>query len=396
MSVRKQVRILLTAGILLLILPVIVNHRPLYIEYKGVHYYPAFTGDDMLQFGDVNFNLQYDDVKMMDEVYVIMPLIPWTAGRSDLYNSYAGPFDHQYSNGVQSGLPLNYRHWLGTDGKGSDVLAGILSGFRYSALIALLALLIASIPGVILGSVAGYFGNTTLKISKASVPAFIVALIYLICTVAAGSLMISLSIAAILFFSIYKILDLILEKVFPGKINLAVDSIIMRCMEVLLSIPALTVIITMTAIVRPGVFNIAVILGVLLWPDITRFVRAQVLQVKEQDYILAARTLGFSNRRILFNHILRNGITPVIILLCFSFSNIILTEAGLSFLGAGIPPDIVTWGSLLASGRDNFDAWWLIVFPGLALLGVVYWLVTLADRYQQINKTKFGEKKTVI
>jgi peptide/nickel transport system permease protein len=394
MNLKKRVRIFFAVGIFLLLLPVIVNHRPLYIAYDEVHYYPAFTGDDILQFGDVSFNLQYDDVKMMDEVFVIMPLIPWSPGRSDLFNSYAGPFDMQFSNDVQSGLPLNYRHWLGTDGKGADVLAGILYGFRYSALIALLALLIAAVPGLTLGSIAGYFGNTAVQINKAVLPAFIVALLYFICVASSGIMSLFISIA--LFIIIYILLNFILKKLSPGKTSLALDSIIMRCMEVMISIPALTVIITLTAIVRPGILSIAVILGVLLWPDITRFVRAQVLQVKEQDYVLAARALGFSNLRIIFNHILRNGITPVLILLCFSFSNIILTEAGLSFLGAGIPPDIVTWGSLLASGRDNFDAWWLVVFPGAALLGIVFWLITLADRYQQMNKTYFEGKKTVV
>jgi peptide/nickel transport system permease protein len=107
------------------------------------------------------------------------------------------------------------------------------------------------------------------------------------------------------------------------------------------------------------------------------------MQVKQEDYVSAASSLGYTDRRIIFHHILKNGITPVLILLCFSFGNVILTEAALSFLGAGIPSDVVTWGSLLASGRENFQAWWLIIFPGILLMIVVYYLVSLADKYQQ-------------
>lgn len=392
MITQKQIRNFVAILLLMLLLPILANHRPLYISTGSAHFFPALTGDNILQDGDKAMNLQFDDVKVADDVFVIMPLIPWSPGRSDLMNSYAGPFSEQtvLVNGTEETLPFHYRHWLGTDGKGADVLSGILYGFRYSMLIALLAILVGGIPGIILGSIAGYFGNSGIKTTYAHITAFVIALIYFLCTLTPNVIP-ALIVSCILYIIITQLLKLIRITFLTSERKLAADSIIMQCMEIMVSIPALIIIITLAAIIKPSAIGLAVILGTLLWPETVRFTRGQVLQVKEQDYVLAARAMGFKDLRIIVNHILRNGITPVLILLCFSFSNVILTEAGLSFLGVGISPEIVTWGSLLASGRDNFDAWWLIIFPGVLLLCIVYYFVSLSEKFRQIHKTTFNK-----
>jgi peptide/nickel transport system permease protein len=379
-EITKQMRNVVAVALLLLLLPLLVNHRPLYLNYKGEHFFPAFSGSDVLQSRRVNINLQLTDFRMKEDATIVMPLIPWSPGRSDLLNSYAGPFDQQYilNNGAAVPMPFHYRHWLGTDGRGADVLAGIAYGFRYSVWIALLAIFIAGLPGILLGSISGYYGNSGIRISKAVIPACTVALLYLLCTFSSGWKAVIFS--ALIYMLVFGVMKLFLRSkcyLFPA------DTLIRTLMEVMVSIPALIVIITLAAITRPGITTVAVTMGILLWPDIIRFTRAQVLQVKEEDYILAASSLGYKDSRIIFRHILKNGITPVLILLCFSFGNVILTEAALSFLGAGIPSDVVTWGSLLASGKENFQAWWLIIFPGVLLMSVVYYLVSFADKYQQ-------------
>ncbi|MEP7265816.1 MAG: hypothetical protein ABI772_15025, partial [Bacteroidota bacterium] len=180
MITHKQIRNIVALMLLMLLLPLLANHRPLYISTDTASFFPALTGDDILQDGDKTINLQFDDVKVADGLFVIMPLIPWSPGRSDLMNSYAGPFSEQMvlSSGTEETLPFYYRHWLGTDGKGADVLSGILYGFRYSMLIALLAILTGGIPGIILGSVAGYFGNSSIKTTYAHLTAFVISLIY--------------------------------------------------------------------------------------------------------------------------------------------------------------------------------------------------------------------------
>jgi peptide/nickel transport system permease protein len=381
----------------MILLPVFANHRPLYINYKSEHFFPALSGKDIMQSGPVSINLQLTDFKVSEDAFVIMPIFPWSPGRSDLMNAYSGPFDEQHllRGGIQQKMPFYWRHWLGTDGKGADVLVGIFYGFRYSMIIACLAVLIAALPGILLGSCSGYFGNDSLKVKVINVVAFIISIIYFIAV--AGVNIIFPFVISLL---IYSLIILLFKKIFPGfyqkEINLAIDSLLMRIMEVMVSIPGLIVIITLAAIVHAGIITLAIIMGILMWPEVVRFTRGQVLQIKNQDYILASKALGFTDSRIIMKHLLPNAITPVFILLCFAFSNVILTEAGLSFLGIGISQDVVSWGSLLASGRENFDAWWLVVFPGLMLTLVVYFLISVADRYQLQHKSKFLIKKAIV
>lgn len=379
MITRKLIRNIIVIALLMLLLPVLVNHRPLYINVQGHHFFPAISGNDFLKEGDFELNLQLSDIKMNKDAVVIMPIIPWSPGRSDLQNCYASPFDTQYAreNGETVALPLHYHHWLGTDGKGADVLAGIVYGFRYSILMACIALLIAAIPGIFLGTIAGYYGDGNIRIKLAAGIAFILSAVYYICVYQSG--IASVIIAFIVGLLLYFMLRVFLKQ----KISFPADRLIMGFSEVLISVPALIIVITLTAIVRPGLFTVAGILGLLLWPEVIRFTRGQIMQLKQMDYISAAKVMGFSDRRILINHLLRNGITPVLILLSFSFGNFILTEASLSFLGVGLPSDVVTWGSLLASGRENFEAWWLVMFPGVLLMMLVYFLVSLSDQYQQ-------------
>ncbi len=394
---RKQIRNFIVIIILMMLLPVLANHRPLYINYEAQHFFPALSGKDVMKSGPVSINLQLTDFKTSEDAFVIMPIFPWSPGRSDLLNAYTGPFDEQFilRGGMPQKMPFYWRHWLGTDGKGADVLVGILYGFRYSMIIACLAVLIAAIPGILLGSSSGYFANDSFKIKVINVFAFLIAIIYFVSVAGAHWIF-----PLIISLSIYSIIVVLFKKMFPvfyqKEINLAVDTLIMRTMEIMVSIPGLIVIITLAAVVHTGIITLAIIMGILMWPEVVRFTRGQVMQIKNQDYIFAARAMGFTDSRIIMKHILPNAITPVFILLCFSFSNVILTEAGLSFLGIGISPDVVSWGSLLASGRENFNAWWLVVFPGLMLMSVVYYLIAVADRYQLLHKSKFISKKTIV
>ena len=128
-------------------------------------------------------------------------------------------------------------------------------------------------------------------------------------------------------------------------------------------------------------------MGFSLWTEIARFTRAQCMQIKAMEFITAARTLGFSDRRILFKHILLNGLGPILVVICFAFSNVILTESGLSFLGIGLPGKTVSWGSIMSSARGNYESWWLVAFPGICILVTVLTLNSLADHYQKIRNS---------
>jgi peptide/nickel transport system permease protein len=110
------------------------------------------------------------------------------------------------------------------------------------------------------------------------------------------------------------------------------------------------------------------IIGFTSWTGIARITRAEFLKIRNLEYIQAGKALGFSQSRIIFRHALPNGIAPALVIIAFGVAAAILIESSLSFLGIGVPADVVTWGSLIASGRAHFGAWWLVVFPGLAIL----------------------------
>jgi peptide/nickel transport system permease protein len=389
---KRRYKIYIALLLLVIFTPLISNNRPLYVNLYGEKFFPAFTGNDIIIAGGRAYNL---NLQLPEEAYAWYPIIPWKAGQSDLLNIYSGPAEVQYmrtANGSTVKMPLRSRHWLGTDSRGSDVLAGILSGLRYSMFIALVAVLTALLAGLAAGAAAGYFGNNGLRMQRVELIWHSIAIFYSAWYFyTAGSAEHFISDAAIT--GVIYIAGLVLLRRMKNvgrtkSIGVPVDSIIMRIIEVLTSMPRLILILSLAALLRPTYLNLALILGLSLSPEVARFVRAQVLQIRTADFITAAKALGFGDARILFNHILRNGAGPLIVLLCFAFANVMLTEAGLAFIGVALPQDAVTWGSLLSSARENFSAWWLIVFPGGCLLAVVYHLNRLADRYQMGLKEK--------
>ena len=207
-------------------------------------------------------------------------------------------------------------HWLGTDKLGRDVMAGIIHGARISLSIGFVAVGIAVGIGLTLGSLAGYFGGW-------------------------------------------------------------VDLVISRLFELMLAIPTFFLLITIAATLRPNIFYTMIVIGFTSWVGMARFTRNEFLKVRNLDYVTAAVALGTPTRRIVMRHILPNALAPVLVSVVLGIAAAILTESGLSFLGIGVPADLVTWGSLLNEARSNSFAWWLAVFPGAAIFLAVmaYYLV---------------------
>jgi peptide/nickel transport system permease protein len=207
-------------------------------------------------------------------------------------------------------------HWLGTDKLGRDVLAGLIHGSRISLSIGFISVGIAVFIGVALGATAGYFGGW-------------------------------------------------------------IDLVISRIFELMLGIPTFFLILTIAATLRPNIFYTMLIIGLTGWVGIARLTRNEFLKVRNLDYVTAAVSLGVPTPRILVRHILPNALAPVLVSVVLGIAAAILTESGLSFLGIGVPADLVTWGSILNEARSNTFAWWLAVFPGAAifLAVVAYYLV---------------------
>ena len=208
---------------------------------------------------------------------------------------------------------------LGSDRQGRDILSRMIFGARTAALVSLAALAVGGIVGSVLGLVAGYFGSWW-------------------------------------------------------------DHVIMRLVDINLSLPLILLALVLVVLFEPGTATTVAVVALLLWSRYARQVRAEVLTLKEMDFVARARVAGASNFRIVFRHILPNVFNTIIVLATLQVGNVILLEASLSFLGAGIPPPNPAWGVMVAEGRDFIvTSWWLSVIPGLAIMFTVLSMNLLGD-----------------
>ena len=207
--------------------------------------------------------------------------------------------------------PPSAQHWFGTDQLGRDVLSRMIWGAQISLKVGFVSTGIAICIGTILGAVAGYYGRW-------------------------------------------------------------VDAVIMRFVDIMLCFPTFFLILAVIAFLEPSIWNIMVIIGATGWMGITRLVRADFISLKERDFVQAARVIGASDARIIFIHVLPNCMASVLVAATLGVAGAILTESALSFLGIGVQPPTPSWGNILTAGKDNIDiAWWLSLYPGLAILVTV-------------------------
>jgi peptide/nickel transport system permease protein len=374
--------------------PLLANHKPLYVSYKGNSLFPAFSFKNNLAI-KVNGReeiLQYDiiDWKKLNCDKIIFAPIAYSPSKTDYANAdYVSPNGKQYftqMNGQPVEIPPRFKHWLGTDKLGRDVLSGLIHGTRISLAIGILSMALSALIGIFLGAIAGYFGDYQLKISKGIfwmlIPGLIAGYFYafeLRSFILKDSLQDSTLqflfqfLLSILIFAFVMTLFSLTGKLlntfsfFNKPVSIKTDSLVSRLIEILISLPGLILIVSIAAITKPSIINLILLIGITSWTDIARLTRAEFLKLRNIEFIEAARALGFNRRRIIFRHALPNGIAPAFIAIAFGIASAILAESGLSFLGIGVPQDVVTWGSLLAQGRENFSAWWMVVFPGFAI-----------------------------
>jgi len=225
-----------------------------------------------------------------------------------LFANVVSPYDPSDIDRKHILEPPSKSHPLGTDDLGRDVLSRMIFGSRISLSVGFVAVGIATIIGMIVGAISGYYGRWA-------------------------------------------------------------DRVIMRFIDIMLSIPTFFLILAVIAFIGPGIWNIMIVIGLTSWMGVARLVRAEFLSLKEREFVLAARALGASDIRIIFRHIMVNSMSPVFVSAVLGVASAILVESALSFLGIGIQPPVPSWGNILTLGKDNIEiAWWLSVFPGIAIL----------------------------
>lgn len=380
--------------------PFLANDQPLFVKYQGKSFSPAFsTFNDnsahdyvIKKNGDtLKFVFKEVDWRRLQLEEVWWPLIPYSPNQIDKYNrDYTHPNLKQRlkkADGELIEMPGRLRHFFGTDKLGRDVASGIVHGTRISLLVGLVSMSIALIVGLLLGATAGFYGDYEIKVTRLQfwMGWFGLFLGYFYGFYVRGnslsaafkegalsgsiSVLIGLVIWGLVIYGcgrLGKVLSI--GSFFKTKVNLPIDSYVNRGIEVLNSLPILILIISISAIVSGGsLWLLMVIIGLTGWTGIARLIRAEMLRVKQLEYIQAGKALGFSNFRIILKHAVPNGLAPVFVTFAFGVASAILTESGLSFLGIGVPSDVVTWGSLLSLGRAEFEAWWLVFYPGLAI-----------------------------
>lgn len=229
------------------------------------------------------------------------------------------PYDPSAIDGANLLIGPSAKHFLGTDSLGRDLFSRMVYGARISLSIGLIAVGIATLIGLILGAIAGFYGGLT-------------------------------------------------------------DSLIMRLVDIFLCFPTFFLILAVVAITESSIFNIMVIIGLTSWMGTARLVRAEILSLKEREFIQAARAIGARNARIIIRHLIPNCLGPVFVNATLGIAGAILLESGLSFLGLGVQPPTPSWGNILIEAKSTLGlAWWITVFPGLAILVTILGFNLIAE-----------------
>lgn len=367
-----------------LLAPIISNDLPLLRVSRGEWSFP------FLQSGK---EYNYSNNKV-EEAFEVHALFRYSSGKSDPHNmSFRGPFDQQVavdSNGRQIEIPIEKRHWLGTNLLGSDLLADIIYGTRISVFISFFATLIASLIALFLGFLAGWLGPGLVRVSfvKTMILLFIfIFWFHLLLNIKdAGEKWIGCGISVVIFiivnWTLTKSNFLFLTN---WRVRIPIDLFFIRLSELFSAIPRVILVLAFVQLFSTSLTSMICLLALSAWVDLARLVRSELHSIKQKTFIDAAVMSGVEGLRLLFFQMLPNIWPTVLVYMLYTFAGNVSIEAGLSFLGFGLPPTVKTLGGLIAEGKNNLDAWWMIVFPGLWLSILIYAMFSLSDRLRLVQ-----------
>lgn len=236
-----------------------------------------------------------------------------------LFGPYMTPYDYSTTNLINANQPPSANHWFGTDDLGRDVFTRVWIGARISLFIGLAAATIDLILGVIWGGISGYFGGRT-------------------------------------------------------------DEYMMRIADMLWAVPYLLLVILLMVVFKPGLGTMIAAMTITGWINMARIVRGQVLQLKNQEYVLAAQTLGASTSRIMSKHLIPNTMGPILITMTLTVPSAIFTEAFLSYLGLGVPAPLASWGTMASEGVPALEYYpWRLVFPATFICLTIFAFNVIGD-----------------
>lgn len=295
-------------------------------------------------------------------------------------------------------VPLMGIYLLGTDELGRDVFARMLQGAWVSLTVGFVAVGISVAIGIVLGGLAGYYGQRYLLLAHLLLAASILVAVVSAALAAWTAALVCGGIALGLGTWFYRRQRHRNPPHAPwlrflGWPAMRIDTLIMRAVDIMLCFPSFFLILTVVALLPPSIYNIMAVIGLTSWMGTTRFVRAEFLSLREQDFVAAAKVLGISDMRIIFRHVMPNAIAPVLVSATLGIATAVLTEAGLSFLGFGVPPPHATWGNILSDGKAYiFDAPWLTFAPGVIILVVVLAFNLFGEGLRDILNPKLRER----
>ena len=311
--------------------PAIAGTKPIVCHYKGSLYFPALGYWNPAWENPVFLRDRFQ--KRYPEHLSEKDPSSWAIYPLVFQDPFRRTRDGEWPDrpGNRTSAPPNRRNWFGTDEIGVDVFAQMVHGTQVALLVGFVSMGITAVIGIALGALGGYFGGW-------------------------------------------------------------VDIILSRITEVVMCVPTLVLILALVALVeKPTIWHTMAIIGLTSWTGIARLTRGEFLKLKEMEYVVAARALGASWPRIVFLHILRNALAPVLVPITFGIASAILIESGLSFLGFGAPPPNPSWGTLLSAGRNNTALWWLLFFPGMAIFLTVLAYNLIGEGLQEATDPRLRE-----